>query len=227
VNGDVRAEVAAAARILAGEGLFIGTAGNLSALDPETGNIAVTATGVVLAYCRPDDVTVVDRDGLVVEGALAPTSELDLHLAVIEHTGAGAVVHTHAPYATAIGCVLDALPVIHYQQLLLGGEIRTAPYATFGTPELAANVVAALAGRGAALMANHGAVSHAASLAKAVDGALLLEWCCRLYAEASRLGTPRTLDETQQAAVIEAAIARDYGTTKPAHLPRAPMKETR
>lgn len=212
----LRADVADAARRLAVEGLLIGTAGNVSAVDPATGNVAVTATGVVLADCGPEHVSVVDPTGRLLEGDLEPTSELDLHLATIATYGAGAVVHTHAPYATAVSCVRDDLPVLHYQQILLGGTIRVAPYATFGTPELAASVVEALRDRTAALMANHGAVSTGTSLAKAVDNALLLEWCCRLFHEASALGVPRVLDEAQQLAVIEAALARSYGTTRPA-----------
>ena len=211
-----RAAVAAAARRLASEGLLIGTAGNVSAVVPSSELVAVTATGVVLAECTPEDVTVVDRDGNVVEGDLAPTSEIDLHLAVLASTGAGAVVHTHAPYATAVGCVRDDLPVLHYQQILLGGEIRVAPYATFGTPELAASVDEALRDRSAALMANHGAVSHGTTLDKAVENALLLEWCCRLFVTASSIGVPRQLDQDQQTAVITAAITRNYGSTQPA-----------
>ncbi len=210
----IRAEVSAAARWLAHEGLLIGTAGNVSAVIPDSDLVAVTATGVILEDCDPQDVTIVDRSGLVVDGALAPTSELELHLAVYASSGAGAVVHTHAPYATAVACVRDELPVLHYQQLLLGGEIRVAPYATFGTPELATSVAAALRDRSAALMANHGAVSHGANLTKAVDNALLLEWCCRLFHTASTLGPPRTLDADQQEAVILAALARNYGSTQ-------------
>lgn len=215
-----RAAVAAAARRLASEGLLIGTAGNVSAAVPSTELVAVTATGIVLAECAPEDVTVVDRCGNVVEGDLAPTSELDLHLTVLATSGAGAVVHTHAPYATAVGCVRDDLPVLHYQQILLGGEIRVAPYATFGTPELAASVVDALRDRGAALMANHGAVNHGATLDKAVENALLLEWCCRLFVTASSIGAPRMLDQDQQTDVITAAITRNYGTTQPAPEPQ-------
>ena len=78
--------------------------------------------------------------------------------------------------------------------LLLGGDVRVAPYATFGSPELAANVHAALEGRAAALMANHGAVTYAGDLAKAVELALLLEWACTVYWRAASIGTPRTLD---------------------------------
>lgn len=211
-----RDEVARAARTLAAEGLLIGTAGNVSARIDGSDLIAVTATGVVLGDCGPEHVSVVDRSGAVVAGELAPTSELELHQAAYATATTGAVVHTHAPYATAVACVLDELPVLHYQQLLLGGSVRVAPYATFGSSELASGVAAALAGRAAALMANHGAVTTGGTLDKAVEAAQLLEWCCRLYVNAARIGTPRVLDDAQQAAVVEAAIARSYGSTKPA-----------
>lgn len=211
----LREEVALAARRLAAEGLLIGTAGNVSAVDDESRLVAVTASGVTLADCRSEDVTVVDASGTVVEGQLSPTSELGLHLAVLATSGVRAVVHTHAPHATAVSCVRDNLPVIHYQQILLGGEIKVAPYATFGSQELADHVVHALRDKSAALMANHGAISLGATLANAIDNALLLEWCCRLFRDASVLGQPRTLDEAQQTQVIEAAIARKYGAPRP------------
>ncbi len=124
------------------------------------------------------------------------------------------MVHTHAPFATALACVLDELPVLHYQQLLLGGAIRVAPYATFGTPELAAHTLAALDGRHAALLANHGSVAVGDDLDSAVERALLLEWLAQLHHRASALGPPRFLDEAQQTAVVEAALARHYGTTQ-------------
>ena len=210
-----RTAVAEASRRLAADGLFIGTAGNVSVLVED--HVAVTATGAELARVTEAEVTVLDREGRVVAGELAPTSEVDLHLGVYAQHDVGSVVHTHAPAATAISCVLDELPCVHYQQLLLGGAVPVAPYATFGTPELAASVVHALTGRAAALMASHGAVTTGADLPKAVENALLLEWLCRLYLDASVLGTPRVLDEEQQAAVVDAALERKYGTTRPHH----------
>lgn len=208
----LRSSVATAARELAEAGLLVGTSGNVSAREGDL--VAVTATGAVLGRCGEEEVTVVDLAGSVVEGRLAPTSELSLHLAVYADTAAGAVVHTHAPFATAVACVLDELPVLHYQQVALGGEIRVAPYATFGTPALARHVHDALAGRSAALMANHGSVTVGADLAKAVDNALLLEWLCQLHHRASALGAPRVLDADQQADVIRVALERGYGTTQ-------------
>ena len=206
----LRAGVAAAARRLADEGLLVGTAGNVSARAGDL--VAVTGTGVVLAGCRPEDVTVVSASGAVVEGALAPTSEVALHLGVYADSDAAAVVHTHAPWSTAVACVLDELPVLHYQQLLLGGAVRVAPYATFGTDELATAVRAALDGRQAALMANHGSVAVGTSLENAVENALLLEWLAQLHHRASALGDPRPLTDEQQVAVITAALERHYGT---------------
>ncbi|MER7185872.1 class II aldolase/adducin family protein [Streptomyces hyaluromycini] len=207
-----RAAVADVCRRLGAAGLLIGTAGNVSVRVGD--RVAVTATGAVLAQLTAGQVTVVDLDGKVVAGTLQPTSELDLHLGVYRRYGAGAVVHTHAPMATALSCVLDELPCIHYQLLALGGTVRVAPYATFGTPELAESVLAALDGRSAALLANHGSVTVGPTLDKAVENALLLEWACGVYQHAAALGTPRVLDERQQLAVIEAAIARNYGTTQ-------------
>ena len=210
-----RTEVAEACRRLAREGLVIGTAGNVSAAATDDA-IAVSPTGAVLAELVPAQVAVVDRGGRLVEGELEPTSELGLHLGIYERYEAGAVVHTHAPMGTALSCVLDELPCVHYGMLLLGGTVPVAPYETFGTPELAAIVLDALEGKTAALMANHGAIAHAPDMAAAVDRALLLEWACTVYWRAAAIGEPSTLDETQRQAVVTAALARGYGTTRPA-----------
>jgi L-fuculose-phosphate aldolase len=208
----LREDVAAAARRLAHDGLLVGTAGNVSARDGDV--VAVTASGVTLAGCRPEDVTVVSLTGTVVEGELKPTSELALHLGLYADTPSAAVVHTHAPYSTVVACVLDELPVLHYQQLLLGGPVRVAPYATFGTPELAEAVREALVDRQAALMANHGSVATGDSLEAAVEHALLLEWLATLHHRAFALGTPRALTDAEQQAVVEAALSRGYGTPR-------------
>lgn len=210
---EARAAVAVASRQLANQGLLIGTAGNISML--VEGHVAVTPTGADLSRITPADVTVIGRGGRVVAGHLQPTSEIELHLGIYAEHDAQAVVHTHAPEATALSCVLEELPCVHYQQLLLGGPVRVAPYATFGTPELATSVVEALEGRSAALMANHGSVTTGVSLEKAVENALLLEWLCLVYRRACSVGEPKALDRAQQAAVIEQAIARRYGTTRP------------
>lgn len=186
-----RAAVAEASRTLADAGLLVGTAGNVSTRVGEF--VAVTATGAVLAELTPEQVTVVTLDGEIVEGEFAPTSETALHLGVLRAAPAdrvGAVVHTHAPLATALSLVVDEVPVVHYQQLLLGGSLRVAGFHTFGSAELARAVGAALDGRLAALMANHGAIALGRDLADAVSNALLTEWGVR--AVLARAGDRRT-----------------------------------
>lgn len=212
---DPRERLAAAARRLAAEGLLIGTAGNVSLRLGDTA--LVTATGVVLGECTADDVVETDLSGRVVAGRLVPTSELDLHLGVYAGTSAGAVVHTHSPAATAVACAtarFPVMPVLHYQQILLGGDVRIAPYATFGSPELAAHVLTALEGRQAALLAHHGAVAVGADLAAAVEHALLLEWLAELLLRVAQVAEPVALTEEQQHDVIRQAIERRYGTTQ-------------
>jgi L-fuculose-phosphate aldolase len=205
----LRERVAAAARRLAAEGLVLGTPGNVSARAGEL--VAITPTGAALRDLDGGQVAVTDLDGNQVEGELAPSSELGLHLGVYRRYESGAVVHAHPPIATALSCVIDELPVVHYNMLLFGGSVRVAPYETFGTPELAEATLGALEGRSAALMANHGSVVHAPDVEAAVESALLLEWCCDVYWRAIQIGSPRTLTEAQLADVIEAATRRAYG----------------
>jgi L-fuculose-phosphate aldolase len=207
-----REAVAAAARRLAAGGLVLGTAGNVSAR--AGASVAVTPSGARLAELEAPQVGVVDLDGRLNWGELEPTTELDLHLGVYRRYDAGAVVHTHAPMATALSCVIDELPCVHYQMLLLGGPVRVAPYATFGSPELAAATLDALDGRTAVLMANHGALVYAADPPAAVDASLLLEWACELYWRAAALGTPRSLNADARAAVVAAAVERGYGAPR-------------
>lgn len=208
-----RQRITAVAHRLAAEGLVMGTVGNLSVRVDN--HVAVTATGTTLATLTSEQITVLSLDdGRVLDGHLQPTSEAGLHLGLYRrYPQAGAVVHTHAPWATALSCVIDELPCIHYQMLPLGGPVRVAPYRCFGTFELAQATLDALEGRTAALMSNHGAIVHADSIEQALESALVLEYACGLYWRASQLGTPRVLDESQWREVSEQVRKLSYGVT--------------
>jgi L-fuculose-phosphate aldolase len=210
--GRLRADVARACRELAASGLVIGTAGNVSARAGDL--VAVTPTGVRLASATAEQIAVVDLDGTLVDGLLAPTSELPFHLAIYRRFDAGAIVHTHPPMGTAVACVADELPCIHYALPALGRSVRVARYATFGTDDLAASIVEALeGGRRAALIASHGAVTYGDDLRAAVEATELLEWACGVYVRARACGTPRVLGEDEQRALAEAFAA--YDATRP------------
>lgn len=173
------------------DGLVVGTAGNLSVRSGDL--VAITPTSVDYDALDPGLVCVVGLDGGIVEGERAPSSELPMHLAVYHATDAAAIVHTHAPHATALATVVDELPAIHYMIAELGGPVRVAPYATFGTDELAASVMHALAGRSAVLLRSHGTLTVGDSLEQAYWRSVLLEWLAALYYRATLLGTPRLI----------------------------------
>ena len=208
---DARNAVVRTCHELVAAGLVVGTSGNVSARVGDL--VAVSPTGVDYRELTAGLVGVHRLDGTPVEAELLATSELPLHLAIYAATGAGAIVHTHPVAATALSSIAEELPAVHYQVAMFGGPVRVAPYATYGTAALAANVVTALDGRTACLMANHGAVVIAADLATALNGSRYLEWLCEVYLRASSAGSPRLLP----AAEIDAVGAKmaGYGQRPP------------
>ncbi|WP_329024054.1 MULTISPECIES: class II aldolase/adducin family protein [unclassified Streptomyces] len=199
----------ATARRTAAEGLVVGTSGNVSLRIGDT--VLVTPSGVPYERLRPEDLTGVDPEGNQILGTLAPTSELPLHLAVYRNTDATAVVHTHAVHATAVSTLVTEVPPVHYAAAILGGTVRVAPYARYGTPELAANMLAALRDRTGCLLANHGTVTCGATLDEAYDRTAQLEWLCHVWLTASSVPgrTPALLSEAQLGDVGEAL--KGYG----------------
>jgi len=204
-----REQVASACARLADEGLVVGTAGNVSMRVDD--HLIVTPTGGVFGAMTAEEMAVITPTGELVEGQRGPTSELALHLLLYDRMDAGAVVHTHAPYATALACVVDEVPAVHYSMLMFGGSLKVAPYATFGTEELAGNVESALSGRTACLMQNHGHVGYAHDLATAVESALLVEWACTVYWRARALGEPAALSDEQLQDVAAQVMRLGYG----------------
>ncbi|MBC6462027.1 class II aldolase/adducin family protein [Actinomadura sp. HBU206391] len=211
---DERRELCAVGRRTAETGLVIGAAGNLSVRVGDL--VAVTPSGVELDRLTPEGILVVDTEGRVVEedGEGVPSSETPMHLAIYAATDAGAIAHTHSTYGAVVAATMTELPAIHYYTLLLGGVVRVADYAAYGTGELAANVRAALDGRRAALMANHGGVAVGGTLAEAYENARLLEWLCGVYVRAKAIGEPRLLTEAE----LGELTARGFGP--PAFPPR-------
>jgi len=172
--------------------------------------VAVTPSGVRYAALTPELVGVHRLDGAPVEALLMPTSELPLHLAIYAaRPEAGAVVHTHSVAATALSTLADEVPLVHYYAAMFGGAVRVAPYATYGTQELASNTVNALCDRTACLMGNHGAVTVGVDLTSAHEKSVYLEWMCDVYLRAASAGDPRLLSQPEIATV--AAKLSGYG----------------
>jgi len=199
------------------DGLSNGTSGNASChLDDD--HVLITPSSIPPEDLTPGCMVIVDRNGSVVQGnGYSPSTEVAMHLAVYSVAPkARAVMHTHSPYATAVGVVGDVLPAVHYDIVALGGPVRVAPYVVFGSPELASACSAALDGRTAALLGNHGALAHGRHAREAYDRAAKLEWLSELYWNARQLGEPRVLSDAQLDEVRDQMNRYRYGSVKPA-----------
>lgn len=203
-----RRDVVETCLFMQSNGLIVGTAGNVSIRVDD--KVAISPSGVPYETMTAEDVVVFSMDGERVDGILEPSSELPLHLSVYRETAAKAVTHNHAPASTALGLVVDEIPPSHYYSAMLGGIIRVAPYAEFGTDELARNVTDALKDRSGALMKNHGAITIGPTVKKAAGLLPILEYVCEIHLRAMATGAPIALLSPGQMADAKAAIA-DYG----------------
>jgi len=207
-----RAEIAAACQNLRRDGLVVGTAGNISVRVDDL--VAISPSGLDYADLTAELVGVHDLEGAVVEASLTPSSELPLHLAVYAHSEAAAVIHTHAPASSALSTVVDEVPSSHYYTAMFGGPVRVAPYAGFGTPQLAQGVVAALQERTAALMGNHGALAVGATLAAAYQNVTYLEYICEVHLRALSTGLAVRTLATEEIALVAEQLS-SYGQRAP------------
>ncbi len=202
---------------LIADGLAVGAAGNMSVRVGDL--VAITPSGVRYSELTPADICVVTLTGAEVEAPETPSSELPMHLAIYaavqaEGGHAGAVVHTHSAEVIALSAANDELPAVHYAIVGLGGPVRVAGYTRFGSAGLADAAVAALAGRSAVILENHGAVCYGRTLAEAYDRALLLEWLARVYRLACSYGQPRILSQAELDEVSAESRRRRYGTRR-------------
>jgi L-fuculose-phosphate aldolase len=184
---EARAALVAIMRRMHAAGLNRGTSGNASLRVP--GGMVVTPSGVPPDELTPESMVFVDETGRPDETGLRPSSEFHMHYYIQrDRPDAGAVVHCHSRYATILACCGRPIEPIHYMILVARSRgVAVAPYATFGTEELARAVVATMGAGSACLMANHGQVTigrtwqQALSIAEEVEeqaavtyGALML-----------------------------------------------------
>jgi L-fuculose-phosphate aldolase len=196
-----RVEIVRVARALRERGLAIGTSGNVGARLAD-GRIAITPSTMDYDLMTPDDIVIVEADGSPSEGRLSPSSELRIHVEILAaRPDVMGIVHTHSPFATTFAAARRPVPAVHYvlAPLVAPGRdaLRVAPYATFGTQELARHAVATLGADNACLLANHGAVAVGGSLASALGRAERVEELAMLAWRAEQIGGATTLNAAE------------------------------
>jgi L-fuculose-phosphate aldolase len=195
------AAVLATARAMNACGINRGSAGNVSAR--VAGGFIVTPTGMAYDQCTAEDMVFVAMDGTP-QGQRKPSSEWRFHRDVYAaRADAGAVIHTHSPFATSLACMGVDIPPFHYMIARFGGkDVRCADYATFGTQQLSDAVLRALEERCACLMAHHGMLVFGSDLNRALALAVELETLCEQYWRVLQIGEPSLLPDDEMERVI-------------------------
>lgn len=190
------------ARAMNASGINRGTSGNVSVR--HAGGFIITPTGMDYAKAAVEDMAFVAMDGSAA-GRSKPSSEWRFHRDIYLHRAeAGAIVHTHAPFATSLACLGLEIPPFHYMIARFGGAtVRCAAYATFGSQALSDAMLVALEGRSACLMAQHGMTVFARDLDQALAHAVEFEALCEQYWRALQIGTPHLIPPAEMARVLE------------------------
>jgi L-fuculose-phosphate aldolase len=199
-----------ACRAMNASGINQGTSGNASARI-DSGRFLITPSGRSYDGMKPADLPAMAVDGRWV-GPYRPSSEWRFHRDIFAaRPEVGAIVHAHSSFATALASLRLNVPSFHYMVAVAGGDsIRCAPYATFGTQALSDHALAALDGRKACLLANHGLIATGATPAKALALAIEVETLCGMYLRARAVAEPTRLSKDEMLRVLE--LFRTYGT---------------
>ena len=188
-------------------GINRGTSGNASV----RGGAGFLVTPSALPYDRmgPGDIVEMTLEGMPVDATRPPSSEWRFHRDLYTaRDDIGALIHTHAPFATTLACLDRTIPAFHYMVAKAGGtDIRCAGYATFGTQALSDHVVAAMSGRTACLMSHHGMIAAGPTLEAALGLAVEVEQLAEMYWRALQIETPTLLDDEEME-----RVARKFAT---------------
>ncbi|MCG5482396.1 MAG: class II aldolase/adducin family protein [Sinorhizobium meliloti] len=186
-------------------GLNQGTSGNISLR--HGGTMLITPSAIPYAEMTPEMIVAMPIDGEygAWAGPKRPSVEWPFHLDILRaRPDVGAVVHTHATFSTILAIARKPIPACHYMIAAFGGtDVRVADYARYGTKALSENVLKAMEGRSACLMANHGMIATGSSLEKAMWAAVELETIAKQYYHALLIGGPVVLPQEEIAGVIE------------------------
>lgn len=193
-------------------GLTVETWGNISVRDPETGYVYLTPSGMPYDTIVEDDIVVMDVDGNRIEGERKPTIEHAMHLGIMKNRpDVNAIVHTHPVYSQVFALLHENIPpVIDEAAQILGGEVKVTEYALPGSPEMAANAIAAIGNDAACLLANHGAVAVGKDMEAAFKVCTILEMTSQIYYMARCIGEPKPIDD-DKVAFMKDFVANHYG----------------
>ena len=175
------------------------TGGNVSGRDLETGYIVMTPSGMEYDTLTPDDITVTDLDGNIIEGKRKPSSDLKTHLQIYRaKKDINGIIHTHSTFASCFAVLKEDIPVISTTMANeVGGRVPLSKYAPVGSDELGEHIIEKIGDQKAVLLESHGVFTYGENVSHALTAAVMLEDSAKVYYLTRTIGKPEELPEEE------------------------------
>lgn len=210
MSKDKKQEIINYAQKLVKYGFSSGTSGNISIFDVAKKQVIITPSGFDFQEMTINDLMTINLNGQIISGNNKISSEWEMHTLLYKNRpDLKAIIHVHSTYATVLSCLGLDLPATHYMIAVAGKNVRVSEYATFGTKEIAHNVVKGMTNRTATMLANHGLIGGESTLAKAFNVIEEVEYCAKIYCLAKTIGKPNILSDQEMD--VMAKKFQDYG----------------
>ena len=193
----LRSDICEVARRLYAAGFMTGSDGNLSTI-LSSNEVLITPSRLCKGFLRPSQIVKIDKQGNQLEGDLPPTVEVAMHLAAYEERpDICAVAHCHPPILVAFTVAGLDLPssILPEIELMFGGRMPLAPYATPGSPALAESIRESMRNRenSAVLLDHHGLLAVGRDIYQAAIKVEHAEAAARVIYYARQLGGEKPL----------------------------------
>jgi L-fuculose-phosphate aldolase len=169
--GNISARMVKASKELYEHGLVRGTSGNISARIPGTDTFLIKPSGVYMGLLKPEELVLLDFEGNKIRGKRHISAETPMHVAIYRaRKDVQAVVHTHAPTATAFGIAgIEIFPLQIETFMLLPRGVPIVPFESPGSKALAETVQRKIADYDAVILENHGIVTVGSTIKEACN----------------------------------------------------------
>jgi L-fuculose-phosphate aldolase len=212
ISEDFKRLIVDTGRKLYKQNLTIGTWGNISVLDSETGLVYIKPSGMDYNEINLEDIVVVDKKGRIVEGFRKPSIEMPMHLSIYNaRKDVRAIVHYHPIYSSVLAVTGSSLPGICEDFVQIVGEkVLCAKYALPGSEELAKNAVVSLGNRKAVFLLNHGTLCVGKDIKEAMKVCYVVEKTAHIYILSKNVGKCRIIPE-EDIKIMQDFAKNSYG----------------
>ena len=172
----------------------------------DSGEVLVTPSGMIYDEMVPEDILVVDLEGNIIEGERKASVDTEALLYIYKNMPqVNAVIHTHQPYATGLGLVMDELPCnLSTMANATEGPVAVAEYGDPGSLSMGVEAVKAIGDRLAVVLKHHGVIAVGRDLRQALFSCVYLEEAAKTVSVALSTGMPMATMTQEQ---IDEAVA--------------------